>query len=137
MQQQKKEEVLEAISKSAEKTEKEQKKAINLKLLYAVILVIILLSIGTLYYNQIEGWSYVDSVYFSTMTLTTVGYGDLVPTTDASKIFTSVYSVFGIGIMLYLLISVVSQYLLSKEKYFDNVISRMRKLSFSNKKGKK
>ena len=61
--------------------------------------VIITLLIGTLFYNFVEGWSILDSVYFSVITLTTVGYGDLVPVTDLGKIFTSFYVLLGIGII--------------------------------------
>lgn len=62
-------------------------------------LAIILLG-GMIFYHQIEGWSWVDSFYFSVVTLATVGYGDLHPTTDASKIFTAVYIFFGISIFI-------------------------------------
>ncbi len=61
--------------------------------------VIITLLIGTLFYNFVEGWNVLDSMYFSVITLTTVGYGDLVPITDAGKIFTSFYVLIGIGII--------------------------------------
>jgi voltage-gated potassium channel Kch len=61
--------------------------------------VILTLLIGTLFYNYVEGWSVLDSVYFSVITLTTVGYGDLVPITDAGKIFTMFYVFLGIGII--------------------------------------
>lgn len=48
---------------------------------------------GTVVYHLLEDWSWVDSLYFSVVTLTTVGYGDLSPTTDLSKLFTVVYLV--------------------------------------------
>ena len=47
-----------------------------------------------------EGWSVVDSVYFCSMSLATVGYGDIVPDTDVGKIFTVVYVLAGIGILV-------------------------------------
>jgi hypothetical protein len=36
---------------------------------------------GTLFYWRFEDWTVVESLYFSIVTLTTVGYGDLAPTT--------------------------------------------------------
>src|SRR3989338_2473215 len=60
---------------------------------------IILLS-GTLFYHLKEGWSWLDSLYFSVVTLTTVGYGDLTVQTVAGKIFTMIYLFVGIGVLL-------------------------------------
>jgi potassium channel subfamily K len=44
-------------------------------------------------------WTWTDAVYFAVCSLTTVGYGDLYPTTQAGKIFTCFYVYFGIGII--------------------------------------
>ena len=61
--------------------------------------VIIVLSVGTLFYALVEGWNLVDSFYFSVITLTTVGYGDLTPDTPMGKLFTTVYIFFGLSIV--------------------------------------
>lgn len=61
---------------------------------------IIILFGGALFYHLIEGWSYLDSVYFSAITLTTIGYGDFSPQTDAGKIFTIIYIGIGVGLIL-------------------------------------
>ena len=53
---------------------------------------------GTVMYRLLEDWSWVDALYFSVITLTTVGYGDLSPSTDASKLFTVVYVISGISL---------------------------------------
>jgi voltage-gated potassium channel len=58
------------------------------------------LASGTLFYSRVEGWSTLDSLYFSVVTLTTVGYGDLAPSTAAAKVFTIFYIFVGIGIIL-------------------------------------
>jgi len=63
-------------------------------------LVVVTLLAGTLFYRQAEGWSFLDSLYFSVVTLTTVGYGDLSPSTAAGKNFTIVYIFVGLGIVL-------------------------------------
>jgi len=55
------------------------------------------LSLGTLFYWRVEHWSLIDSFYFSVVTLATVGFGDLHPSSAASKLFTAAYIVVGVG----------------------------------------
>jgi voltage-gated potassium channel len=66
-------------------------------LLYLVMLTLIT---GTLFYHSVEGWSLLDSFYFSVITLSTVGYGDFTPKTDVGKIFTVMYIFLGLGIII-------------------------------------
>lgn len=107
----------------------------NQRVLYALSLVIFLLLLGTIFYSSHENWSSIDSFYFSTMTLTTIGYGDLVPSTTASKLFTSFYAIIGVGVMLYVLGTIISSYLIQKETLFGNFILKLNDLR-RNKKGK-
>jgi len=67
---------------------------------FLVFLVVITLLSGTLFYSQVEGWSVVDALYFSVTTLTTVGLGDLAPTTTIGKLFTVIYIFAGLSIIL-------------------------------------
>ena len=46
-----------------------------------------------------EKWTVIDSIYFSVVTILTVGYGDLYPTTTAGRIFTSVFAMAGMTIL--------------------------------------
>jgi len=62
--------------------------------------VLVILLVGTFFYHRIEGWRWLDSFYFSSMSLTTVGYGDFVPRTDIGKIFTVFYIFSGVGVIL-------------------------------------
>jgi hypothetical protein len=55
--------------------------------------------LGTVVYAWLEGWSPIDALYFSVVTLATVGFGDLHPTTDAAKLFTILYILFGLGVI--------------------------------------
>ncbi len=58
------------------------------------------LLLGTFVYRWLEGWSYLDSLYFCVISLATVGYGDLTPTTPEAKVFTIFYVINGVGILL-------------------------------------
>lgn len=64
----------------------------------AYMLAVLLVS-GMFFYHEVEGWRYLDSLYFSVTTLTTIGFGDFVPHTDAGKIFTIMYIFMGLGVI--------------------------------------
>ena len=55
---------------------------------------------GTIFYHFVEGWSYVDSLYFTVVMLTTIGFGDLHPTTEFSRIFTVLFILIGVSFIL-------------------------------------
>jgi hypothetical protein len=50
-------------------------------------------------YLQIEGWSFIVSCYWACVTLLTVGFGDVVPTTNLGRGFTICYCLFGCAYM--------------------------------------
>ena len=66
----------------------------------AVSALVLLIVIGTIAYHNFENWTWIQSFYFSVTTLTTVGYGDLHPTSDASRLFTAFYILAGVGVTL-------------------------------------
>ena len=57
-------------------------------------------SVGTVAYYLLEGWAPLDVVYFLTVTSTTVGYGDYSPATPLGKLFTCLYALIGITVVL-------------------------------------
>ena len=69
-----------------------------------------LLLAGTVFYSLAEGWSVVESFYFSVVALTTVGFGDLAPTSDLTRAFTAVYILVGVGVLLTLLTALIQKY---------------------------
>lgn len=71
---------------------------------------------GTLFYWRVEDWTIVESLYFSVVTLTTVGFGDFAPTSDAGQIFTIFYILTGIGVFVALLASVAQAYVDQKSE---------------------
>ena len=83
---------------------------------------LVILCGGALFYSQVEGLRWIDAFYFSTITLTTIGYGDIAPQTDIGKLFTMFYAVMGIGI-----IGAFANYFLR-----NTVIRRQLKLATKN-----
>ena len=69
---------------------------------------------GTIFYWRFEEWTIIESLYFCVVTLTTVGYGDLSPTTDVTRIFTILYILTGFGVLVALLTSVAEEYIRQK-----------------------
>lgn len=67
----------------------------------------VLLMLGTIVYHYAEGWTWIDALYFSVISLTTVGYGDLSPTTIFTKLFTIFYVLNGVGVLVGFLDAVV------------------------------
>ena len=50
-------------------------------------LTVSLLVLGMIFMHQVEHWSLLESLYWSVITLTTVGYGDLAPETALGQVF--------------------------------------------------
>lgn len=95
------------------------------------ILVVFLLTAGTISFHYLEGWSFVDSVYFTTSTLLTIGYGDLVPSTDASKLATVALALSGVSVVLYGL-GVITSFYISKGQQFEQYEAQKIKEIVSN-----
>jgi voltage-gated potassium channel len=93
------------------------------RLLTIVYALIIILCIGVIGYKLIEGWSFLDSLYMTVITLSTVGYQEVEGMTNAGRIFSIVLIIFGVGAMYYTLITVV-QYIL--EGNLANIWGRRR-----------
>jgi len=79
-----------------------------------------MIATGTIVYVWLEGWSPLDALYFSVVTLATVGFGDLHPTTDPAKLFTVVYILSGLGI--------IAAFISELTKYRASTVKRHRHL---------
>ena len=80
-----------------------------------MVMVGIILLLGMIFYHRAEGWTWLDSLYFSVVTLTTIGYGDLAPQTSAGKIFTILYILLGLGVLA-VFISTVAEHTLEEQR---------------------
>ncbi len=80
----------------------EPSKVFNTKRLFRLTALIALLLLvgGAIFFHYQEKWSWLNSFYFCTVTLATVGYGDFTPQTSLGKIFDIFYILGGIGVIV-------------------------------------
>ncbi|RBI83732.1 two pore domain potassium channel family protein [Rhodosalinus halophilus] len=59
-----------------------------------------LVASATVIFRYLEGWGWIDALFFAVVTISTVGYGDIVPQTPLGRLLTVVYIVLGIGVFV-------------------------------------
>src|SRR3989338_4666780 len=106
--------------------EEEEHKAYHRRMLYVVMMLLLFLFGGATFYHYAEKWRYLDAIYFSAYTMTTVGYGDFVPKTDAGKIFTIFYVFAGVAMALYGLSIMASHFVEAREEFWIEKFGNMR-----------
>ena len=84
------------------------------RLRIATILLFLTLLVGLTGFSIIEGYNLVDAFYMTIITLSTVGFGEIGPLSNAGKIFTSVYILLNLSIFGYF-ISIVTSYFFEGE----------------------
>lgn len=96
----------------------------NLHYVSLATLVIVLLGAGGI--SLVEGFSFKDSLWWSIVTLTTVGYGDIVPKTGIGRLIASIVMLTGIG-FLGALTGTISTYFLNKshDVYRPKIVDEM------------
>jgi len=96
-----------------------------------------LISTGTWLFHSLEQWTWAESFYFSVATLSTVGYGDIHPTSDTSRVATAVFILIGVGIVITALTRIGSEYLAIQERRLSDNITRrvVRKKESEKQKG--
>lgn len=67
----------------------------------SILIVLLLVSTGTVGYMAIEHWPFIDSVYMTVITLATIGYQEVHRLSEAGRIFTIFLVIFGVGILGY------------------------------------
>ena len=76
--------------------------------IYAVLIIVLILIYGILGSIYIMGLDIYDSIYYTIITLATVGYGDIIPITPLQKIFSVTLALAGVGILAYILTFIIS-----------------------------
>jgi voltage-gated potassium channel len=57
---------------------------------------VVLVTLNTLFFSVVEGFGFIESLYFTVITLTTVGYGDVIPGTTQGMVVALVTVVLGV-----------------------------------------
>ena len=65
-----------------------------------ILSVSVILATGTTFYTIVEDWTVIQALYFTVISLTTIGYGDLHPTTEFSRLFTIFFVLAGVSTLL-------------------------------------
>ncbi len=64
-------------------------------ILFFIMIILIIILIGTIAFYNLEGWSFFNSLYFTSVTMSTIGYGDMAPITHAGKLVSMFYGFMG------------------------------------------
>ncbi len=91
-----------------------------LQVIYALHLVV---ALGVIGYMTIEGWSFLDALYMTVITLSTVGYSEVYDLSAAGRVSSIVLIIGGVGVMLYTLTYLVRYF---SEGRFTNILGRHR-----------
>ena len=91
-----------------------------LRIIFLLLLVIV---IGVIGYMAIERWPFLDALYMTVITISTVGYAKVYARSAAGRIFSIVLIVGGVGVMLYTLTALVQYFI---EGRFQNILGRRR-----------
>ena len=96
------------------------------KIYTAVFLLVLILLVGVFGYMMISDYSAIDALYMTVITITTVGFGEVIPLDDESKIFTIFLILTSIVIVGYAL-STITEYILSKDHIQELKQRKMQK----------
>lgn len=108
------------------KKEREERGRLRSSVLLSVAALTLLVLVGTMVMHWMEGWSWISAFYFSVTTLATVGYGDMHPTHDASRLFVAIYVIAGVTLALSAMTVVGRNYLEFIERQLMRDRWRMR-----------
>ncbi len=92
----------------------------------AIMLLVVLLFVGVMGFKLLSGYSLVDALYMTVITITTVGFGEVAPLDDNAKIFTIFLILASVFIVGYAL-TVITEYILSSNNIEELKQKKMKK----------
>lgn len=107
----------------------------GLKLIAIVSTLISIILGGTIFFHYVEGWTWIDSYFFTVVTLSTVGYGNLVPATVLGKIGTTALIFVGLGVFALAIQQFGHFTLKRREQHTERLFGRMPNHSADHRSG--
>jgi voltage-gated potassium channel len=101
-------------------------KLFHSKISIALALLFLVFVAGVFGFEFLFDYGWIDAVYMTVITITTVGFGELHPLTDAEKIFTSLFILSSIIIVGYAL-KVITEYILSRDNIGNLRLKKVEK----------
>ena len=102
-------------------------KVFRTKLNLAVTLLTILLFTGVVGFKLISGFSWIDSIYMTVITITTVGFGEVQPLDNQSKLFT-IGLILSSAVIVGYALKVITEYIISKNDINELKQKKMQKI---------
>jgi voltage-gated potassium channel len=96
------------------------------KLYIVLVLTFLLLGIGTLGYTFIAGYSFVNALYMTVITISTVGFGEVAPLNENGKLFTIFLIFTSIGIYGYI-VTVITEFIANGKLIREFKTKKMQK----------
>ena len=106
--------------------EEEEHKKFHRRIVYIIIVIMLFLFGGATFYHYVEKLRYIDALYLSAATMTTVGYGDITPKTDFGKLFTIFYAFTGVAIALYGLSVIATHFVEVREEFWMEKLANIK-----------
>ena len=69
---------------------------------FATVMLALVVGLGTVGYMILEKWDFLDSLYMTVITISTVGFGEVNPVSDPGRVLTMAILVSGLGVLGYL-----------------------------------
>jgi len=86
-----------------------------------------ILAMSTVFFHYVEGWGWLDSYFFTVITISTVGYGKLVPVTAAGKIATTFLIFGGLGVFALAIREFAQYHMQKREEHTEWLVAHLGK----------
>ncbi len=97
------------------------------KIYIAIFLLLVVLIFGVFGFRVISHYKWIDAFYMTVITITTVGFGEVIPLDENAKIFT-IFLIFISLIVVGYALSTITEYILSKNNFEELKQKKMQKL---------